>query len=204
MKSVFLNIKAALMTVILCLPLFSQAGMTLKNQTGYPANYTVMKGRLVIARIPSIAPDSQVFIPTDDTFQVTAVTIIDGNTYTSAPLDVSGPTQFLAQVIQVPSQGAYEFNVIALPSSSPNVLQFQKTTMSSVTFIISRNGRPLQNIVVNNSFDIQELAIEDDFYIQAVIAGFTTDLYTTKNPNATVTATEDRSAFDGYFVLDIQ
>lgn len=179
------------------------SNLTLCNNTAYIAQYVVLNGQQVIARIPGIGPGARMRIPTNDTYQVTATAVINGNTYISAPLDVNGPTSFLAQVVQVQAQGTYEFNLVKLPSSNPNQLQFQKTCLSSVTFTISKNGAPLQTVVVDNAFEIQTLTIGDTFYIYAVINGVTTDITTTTDPNAVVTANTDTSTLEfGYYTLD--
>ena len=94
--------------------------LTLRNSTNYAATFIVRQDQQVIARLPSIAAGSQLVVPLVDTYQVTATTVIDGNTYTSAPIDVSGAMGFLAQVIQVAPQGTYEFNVVEVPSRAPN------------------------------------------------------------------------------------
>lgn len=178
--------------------------LTLRNHTAYIAQYVVLNGQQVIARLPGLMPNAQMAVPTGHTFQVVATTMIDGNTYTSAPLDVSGPAAFLAQVRQVYAQGTYEFEVVELPSTRPDQLQFQKTNLAPVSFTISKDGVPLQTVVVSNSFEVQTLAISDTFTIHAVINGITTDTVTTTNANAAITATIDTSnpEFD-YFTLDV-
>jgi hypothetical protein len=178
------------------------SNITLGNNTQFIAQYVVLNGEQVIARIPGIQPGAQLLVPTNDTYQVIATTIINGNTYISAPIDVSGPTNFLAQVVQVPSQGTYEFNVVELPSTDPNQLQFQKTTIGSVTFTITKDGIPLQTVVVNDAFQIRTVTIGDTFSIFAVINGVTTATVVTTNPNATVVANTDTSTLEsGYFTL---
>ncbi|MFV3410419.1 hypothetical protein ACNH6C_17545 [Bdellovibrio bacteriovorus] len=204
MKRSTMTLKLKLIAAVILLPLFGHANMTVRNQTPYIAQYVIKKGDMVIARLPGIAPDAQMLIPTDSTYEVTASAFINGNTYTSAPLAVTGPMGFLAQVVQNPSQGTYEFNVVEIPTSKPNALIFEKTCLSPVVFTISKDGRPVQNVVVNNSFETQELFIDDVYYIYAVINGVTTDVYTTTNPNATITATVDHSDLGpGYFSLVI-
>ena len=70
-------------------------------------------------------------VPVDDAFQIIATSIIDGNSYTSAPMEVSAAMGFLAQVVQVPAQGTYEFRVVQTPASSPDQLQFQKACLGA-------------------------------------------------------------------------
>lgn len=180
------------------------SNMTLGNNTASVAQYVVLKGEQVIARLPGIKPGAQLLVPTNDIYQITATAVIGGNTYISAPLDVTGPTNFLAQVVQVQSQGTYEFNVVELPSSDPNQLQFQKTCISPVTFTITKDGTPLQSIVVNNSFEMRAMEIGDRYSIYAVINGVTTSTVDTTNPSATVVANTDTSTLEsGYYTLDI-
>ncbi|MET0549131.1 MAG: hypothetical protein ABW002_07670 [Xanthomonas sp.] len=178
--------------------------MTFLNNTKYVAQFWVMKGDQVIARNPGIKPNASMAIQTDDTFLVTATAVIDGNTYISAPLEVSGPTGFLAQVLQVRSQGTYEFNVVEVASDNPNQLQFQKSCLSRVTFTITKNGQLMQSVVVIDSFKKCPLDISDTYSIYAVVNGVTTDTVTTHNPTATITATTDSSDLEsGYATLDI-
>ncbi|WOS41150.1 hypothetical protein [Xanthomonas rydalmerensis] len=178
--------------------------MTLRNNTKYVAQFVVTKGQQVVARIPGIEPNSSMLVPTDNAYEVTATAVIDGNTYISAPLQVSGPTGFLAQVLQVRAQGTYEFNVVEVPSLNPSQLQFQKTCLSPVTFTITKNKRPLQSVVVNDSFEVQSLDISDTYYVYAVVNGVTTDTLTTSNPESTITASTDSSDLErGYATLDL-
>lgn len=179
--------------------------LTLRNTTAYVAQYVVLNGQQVIARLPGLMPNAQMAVPTGHTYQVVATTVIDGNTYTSAPLDVSGAAAFLAQVRQVYAQGTYEFEVVELPSTRPDQLQFQKTNLAPVSFTISKDGVSLQTVVVSNSFDVQVLDIGDTFYVYAVINGVTTDAVTTTNPNAVITAQNDDGTLEfGYFTLVVE
>ncbi|UHQ24965.1 hypothetical protein LVB77_09950 [Lysobacter sp. 5GHs7-4] len=139
--------------------------LTLRNNTAYMAQFVVLNGGQMIARTPGVAPGAQVTIPTAATYQVTATTVIERNTYTSAPMDVTGATGFLAQVLQVASLGTYEFNVAQVASSNSGQLQFQKTCVSPVTFAVSKDGAPLQSVVVNNAFEVRTLDIGDTFYV---------------------------------------
>lgn len=180
------------------------SSLTLRNNTPYIAMFTVLKGQQVIARIPGIAPGAQMAIPVTDSYQVEASTIIEGNTYTSAPMDIQSATRFLAQVLQTPVQGAYEFKVVELPSTRSDQLQFEKTTLSPVTFSILRDGVTLQNVVVSDTFRIETLTIDDAYHVYAVVNGITTETVTTTNPDAVITAIEDTSDGElGYFTLEV-
>lgn len=179
--------------------------LRLHNHTAYLARYWVCKGEQVIAIFP-VPAGAVGIIPDDDTHQLTAMVIIEGKEYVSAPLDLNGAACFLAEMRRVRPQGAYEFSVVRLPSTRPDQLQFQKTTLGPVTYTISRNGWPIQTVVVSNSAEVQTLAISDTFTIYAVINGITTDTVTTTttNANAAITATVDTSnpEFE-YFTLDV-
>lgn len=178
------------------------SAVTLNNETAYVAQYVVKKGEQVIARIPGIAPGAMVTIPTNNTYEVTATTVIDGNTYTSAPQTEQQDMGFLAQVVQSQAQGTYEFDVQQIVCTRPNTLQFQKTCLGDVIFTISKDGAPLQNVLVSDSFLTVELELGDTFSIYAVINGVTTDTTQFSNPQATITAICDTSTLEaGVFEL---
>lgn len=176
--------------------------LTLMNATSYIAAFVVSRGQQVIARLPGLAPGAQLQVPATDDYTVVATTVIDGNTYTSAPLNVTGAASFLAQVRQSSAQGTYEFEVVESPSTRPDELQFQKTTLGPVTFALSRNGVLLQNVVVTDSFETKTVETAQQWTAYAIINGITTDTVTTTNPDATITAVVDTSTLDqGYFTL---
>ncbi len=180
------------------------SALTFCNSTKFIAQYVVKKGDQVVARLPGIAPNASMTVPSNNSFDIVASTVLEGNTYTSAPVTVSGATKFLAQVKQHAAQGTYDFEVVTLPSSSATQMQFEKTSINPVTFAISQNGVPLQSVVVQNSFVLNTLTIGDVYSIIAVINGVTTDMSQTSNPNATVTAITDTSDLEaGYFTLVI-
>lgn len=179
--------------------------LTFRNATPFVAQFIVHKGDLVLTRLLGIETNAQVQVPSNDTiYQVVAQTVLEGNTYSSAPLTVTGDTGFLAQVLQVSSQGTYEFDVATIASAVPNALTFQKTCVSPVTFIISKDGVPLQQVVVADSFEQKVLNIGEVFSIYAIINGVTTATSETANPNAVITATQETSGADaGSFELAI-
>jgi hypothetical protein len=178
--------------------------ITLRNNTSYIAQYVVKKGDLVIARLPGIAPGALMVIPTENTYEIVASTLIDGNTYISAPNAVTRSASFLAQILQVPSQGTYVFDVQVGASLTPNQLSFQSTCINPVTFTITKDGRPLQSVVANDPFIEQTLDLSDTFHIYAVINGVTTETLTTDNANAVVTAETSSSDLEaGYFTLSV-
>lgn len=176
--------------------------LTLLNNTKFDAQYVVKKGAQIIARLPAITPGAKLSVPTADTYEVIATTLIENNTYTSAPIEVGGSMGFLAQVLQVQAQGTYEFDVQEFPSSVADQLVFQSTCLNPVTFSILKDGKPLQNIVVSDSTQSQSLDISDTFSIYAVIEGVTTATIVTSDANATITATTNQSMLEGgYFSL---
>ena len=178
------------------------SALTLRNDTPYIAQYVVHKGQQVIARLPGIAPGALLSVPLNDTFEITASTILHGNTYTCAPIAMGGATHYLAQVKEMAAQGTYEFEVVTTPSTVANQMQFEKTSLAPVTFNITRSGAYLQSVVVQDSFIRVTLEISDVYFVYAVINGITTDNVTTSNPNATITAVADTSDTEfGYFTL---
>ena len=176
--------------------------LTFLNTTGYIAQFVVNKGDQVVARLPGIKSNASMNVPTDDTYTVTASTILDGNTYTSAPSVVSGAACFVARVLQSNVQGTYDFELLQEASTSADEMVFQKTTIGPVTFNISKDGVYLQSVVVPDSFRSVSLAIGNTYSMYAVINGVTTDTVQTTNPNATITALLDTSDLEsGYFTL---
>lgn len=178
--------------------------LTLRNHTLHIAMFVVRKSEQVVARIPGLAPGGQMQVPTSGTYQVTATTMIEGNIYTSAPMAVTGATGFLARILQEGAHGTYEFDVVLMPSTSSDQLQFQKTCPFPVTFAIARDGAPMQSVVVADSFEIKTLDISDTFYIHAVVNGVTTSTAATTHPDAVITAVADTSHLEqGDFTLDV-
>lgn len=180
------------------------SALTFRNQTLYIAQFVAKHGQLIMARLPGIEPQGELRMPSDDAYSVIATTIIDGNTYSTAPVVVAGPMEFLAQVKQNAQQGTYEFQMLTEPSPRADQMRFQKTTIGPVTFTISKNGIPLQSVVVQNSFMVETLTINDSYSVYAVINGITTETVQTANPNAVITAVVDDSALEGgYFTLTV-
>lgn len=178
------------------------SSITCLNQTNYIAQFVLARGGLTIAHPVGIAPGASLQVPIEDTFQIVATTVIDGNTYTSAPFQVSGAAGFLAQIVQVAKQGTYEFNVREMPATVADQLQFQKTCLSPVTFTISRNRTTLQSVVVQDSFMMQTIDIGNTINVYAVVNGITTAVVSTSDFNATITLHLDTSDLEsGYFTL---
>ncbi|WP_414449448.1 hypothetical protein AB4851_26385 [Burkholderia sp. 22PA0099] len=175
--------------------------LTFLNTTPYIAQFVVAKGQQIIARPPGLEPQARFTMAANDRFEVAASTLIDGNTYTSAPATIVGNASFLAQIKQDAQQGTYEFEMAVMASTVADQWQFYQTTLGPVTFSISQYDTLLQSVVVERSFDAQTLTIGDTYSFYAVIEGVTTATVTTTNPNAQVTAEMD--ATTGFFTLAI-
>lgn len=145
----------------------------------------------MVTRLAGVGAGGQVVVPIDDRYDVTASTVLDGNTYTTAPIAFEGASGFLAQILQDASQDSYEFKLVQTPSTAPDQLQFQKTCISPVTFNLSRNGKLLQSIVVSNSFEMKTLERGDTFNVFAVINGVTTATLVTSDQEATIRAVDE-------------
>lgn len=180
------------------------SALTFRNQTRHIAQFIVKKGQLILARLPGVAPQTEILVPSDEVYTVIATTIIDGNTYSTAPAAVTGAAEFLAQVKQDAQQGTYEFQMLVESSPRADQMRFQKTTIGPVTFTISKNGTPLQSVVVPNSSVTEAVAINDSYSAYAVINGVATETVQTPNPNAVITAIVDDTGLDGgYFTLTV-
>lgn len=172
----------------------STSRLTLQNETPYIAMFVVRRGDMTIARLPGLAPGAVLQVPTTQTYTVVATTVLEGNTYTSAPIVFTDAMRFLARVVQQQAQGTYAFEVASMSSSDPAQLQFEATTVSPVVFQVSANGRHLQSVVVANAFTAQTLQIGDTYSIYAVINGITTEVVTTDNPDAVIAVVEESDA----------
>lgn len=177
--------------------------MNLTNKTNYQTYFTVLKGDLLVASHLPLPPEAMAELATDlPPASIFATTVIQGNTYTSASQSFVGAAGFLAQVKQVMPQGTLEFDMIHVPYSNPNQLQFQKTCVGPVIFSIQQNDQVVQNVVVTDDFIPSTLNISDTYTIYAVINGVTTDAVQTNNPQATISAVVDTGALEsGYFLL---
>lgn len=176
--------------------------ITLLNKTGFDAQYLVLKGEQIIASLPPVPPNGSATIPTTNNYTVGASITINGVLYTSGPIRGSRGRGFMVQITQDSSQQVYVFQMIEIASSEPNELQFKKTCLPDVVFTIYKDNIALQTITLTNRVMKKSLKLDDTFYISAIINGVTTDVTTTNNPNATITAVNDTSsAVQGYYTL---
>lgn len=180
------------------------SSLTLRNNTPFPAVYVVKKGDQIIVRTPPVAPGTVLQVPGTQTRTVVAATVIEGNTYTSAPITVSGSAGFLARILQHSPQGTYLFEMQEIPPRGPDRLEFQTTISSPVTFTISSNGIHLQTVVVKDAFNVVSLSLAGTYSIYAIINGITTEVVQTADADAVVTAIEGASALEyGDYMLVI-
>ncbi len=177
----------------------SSSLITLTNNTNFVAQFVVRKGDQVIARIPGVDPGGLIQVPTADTYQVKATTILNKNTYQTAPMNAAPGDSFLAQVIQVSDQGTYDFDIVEGAGSKADSMEFESTTNTPVTFSVLKDGTLLQNVTVTDNFTSETLYVGDTFYIYAVINGVTTSTITTNNGNASISALNNTSALEADF-----
>lgn len=161
--------------------------LTLQNETDFLVMFIVRKGDMTIARTPAFPRGAILQVPTRQTYTVVAATVIEGNTYTSAPISVSGAAGFLARILQHGAQGTYAFDMQELPPRGADQMEFQTTTASPVTFTISNNGAHLQSVIVKDAFKAFMLSLADTYALYGVINGVTTGAIQTANPDATIT-----------------
>lgn len=169
------------------------SNMTLINNTKHIAQFSVWKGQQVIERLPGVDPGGQVEVPTESHYTVRARVTVDGNTYTTAPQDVESGARFLAQIKQSAQEGTYDFEMVQRPGSASDELQFEKTTLQTVDFIIAKDGKPLQTIAVRDASEIVSLHIGNSFRIEAVVNGVTTRTVETSDASAVIVAAPSSS-----------
>ncbi len=162
--------------------------MTLRNDTFHPATFQVKKGGMVIARTPAIVHGAAVQIPTSEAYTVVARTVIEGNAYTSAPISFFGAACFVARVLQIESQGTYQFEMVQASPRSADHLEFENTTRAAVTFTLSHAGIWLQTVVARDAFDTVSIPLAGGYALYALINGVTTDSLQTDDPDAVIAA----------------
>ena len=179
------------------------SALILRNQTPYMAQFFAKKNEQVIAPLPSVAPHGELHVPSD-VYSVIATTIFDDNTYSTAPVSMTVPMKFLAQMKSNVTRRTYECEMLVQPSPRADQAMFDKTTIGPVTFTISKNGIPLQGVVVRSSFKPETLTINGSYSVYAVINGVTTQIVQTTNPNAVISAVVDNTVLEGgYFTLTV-
>jgi hypothetical protein len=159
----------------------------------------------VIARTPHVAPGGQLDVPVPERYEVMATTAVDGKVCFSAPVTVTGAARLIAQVVQEYRQGAHVLDMLEVASSAPDELQFQTTWRHEVTFRISKDGRPLHDVVCRDAFSRMAIKLGDTFSFEAVVNGVTTDIQYSNDPNAICTLVDDTSwRSSGYYTLVIE
>lgn len=176
-----------------------QEQITLTNNANSDAQFLVYKGEQLIDRIPGVEPGGVCLVPTADTYEVSATTILNKNTYISAPMPAQPGDKFLAQVLQISNQGTYDFDVVPSAGSKADSMEFETTTNTSVTFSVLKDGKPLQNVTVTDNYDGDSLYVGNTFRIYAVIDGVTTSTITTNDGSASISAENNSSALEADF-----
>lgn len=177
----------------------NQPQITLTNNTSYVAQFLVYKGEQLIDRIPGIEAGGKCLVPTSDTYQVTATSVLNKNTYISSPMSAKPGDKFKAQVLQISNQGTYDFDVVRSDGSKPDSMEFETTTNSPVIFSVLKDNKPLQNVTVSDNYIGESLYVGNTFQIYAVINGVTTSTITTNDGSANISAQNNTSALEADF-----
>jgi hypothetical protein len=173
------------------------SNVTLRNGTAVPVEFVVAIEDHVLGR-PYVERGCQAAVPTN-LYQVTAATLLEGNRYMTAPVDVSPGTGFLARILQRFQQGTYEFT-LSVFGAPPGVFIFEKATIGPVTFTIVKLGIVSDSVVVTNAFLHKTVVLDVDTYsVVALVKGVVTASVVTTDLNATVTLAE--GSVDGEYVL---
>lgn len=178
------------------------SNLTLVNDTESVAQFVVKRGELVIARIPCVEPGGRVLVPTDMDFEVIASAVVAAENSVVASHKVSGAARFIATLSV--KQAIPEFSLTVKPASKQDAFQFEKNCLNPVVFSIMRDGMPLQNVVVNDSFESAVVRIGNLFSVHAVVNGKSSNHGVTSNASAHVTLTRDtNNPGGGFFALNI-
>jgi hypothetical protein len=177
------------------------SNLTLRNATEVPAEFVVAIGDHGFAR-PQVPPGGEAAVVTNLYQVIAATTLLDGNTYMTAPVDAPPGTGFLAEVLQT-QQGVYDFALSVL-AAAPGEFSFEKAAPDPVTFTISKTGMPTQRVVVTDGLT-HTIPVPLDFAsysVAAVVNGVATASVVIVDPNATVTLFEGNVS--GEYALVIQ
>lgn len=178
------------------------SNLTLVNDTDSVAQFVVKRGELVIARIPCVEPGGRVLVPTDMDFEVIASVVVTADNPVMATHKVSGAARFIANLGL--KHSTPDFDLAVKPATKQDAFQFEKTCLNPVVFSIVRDGMPLQNVVVNDSFESAAVRIGNLFSVHAVVNGKSSNHGVTSNASAHVTLTRDtNNPGDGFFALSI-
>jgi hypothetical protein len=180
------------------------SNLTLANDTDHVAQFVVKRGELVIARIPGVEPGGRVLVPTDMDFEVIASVVVEPDMPVTATHKLGAAARFIASLASALKVGRPDFDLVTKPATKPDALQFEKTCLSPVVFTITRDGKPLQNVAVNDSFESAVVRIGNLFSVHAVVNGRSSNHGVTSNANAHVTLTPDSGHPEsGYFSMRI-
>lgn len=181
------------------------SNLTLENDTEHVAQFVVKRGELVIARIPCVEPGGRVLVPTELEFEVIASVAVEPDAPVTASHKLGGAARFVANLVaEAQDASAPALDLVAKPANKPDALQFEKTCLNPVVFAITRDGKPLQNVVVNDAFESAVVRIGNLFSVHAVVNGRTSNHGVTSNANAHVTLTRDEEQPEGgFFTLKI-
>jgi hypothetical protein len=165
------------------------SSITVRNATDVPVEFVVAIEDHVLGR-PCVPRGGEAAVATD-IYQVTAATLLSGNTYMTAPVDAAPGTGFLAEMLETFPQGTYEFTLSAI-GAPPGEFSFQKAAFGPVTFTIAKLGTISQDVVVTDAL-LHKIPAPLDvagYSVAAVVNGIVTASTLTAEPNATVTLFE--------------
>lgn len=176
------------------------SSIKLVNQTKVSALIYMSQGSTLSGRLP-VGPGGSVVVPTTNSYIITGtITMDDGNTYVSAPVSFTSPSQnVLAQVYQ--NEGTYTFQLLATSGTAPSQITLSNSCKFPVQFAIVRNGSPLASVIVVNDYDNDSVSTVQSYTFSGVVDGITTDPITSSDPNIIVAVQADNNPvadFQGY------
>ena len=176
--------------------------LTLYNGTDHPTQFVVHKNQQYIPRLPVVHPGAALAVPTANTFEVIATTVIDGRTYTSGPIRVTDAAIFVAEVITIWPRNEYMLNIKQIPKRELRQLQFRTRCMRTISFAIKKNGQLLGSVSVSDPIETVNVDINDTYHVYAMINGVTTQTRSLTNPDTVISAVPC-SADQGHYALEL-
>lgn len=180
------------------------SAITLLNRTDRLVVFRIHSGERPVLRPPALAPGASQRIPTAVVHRVVATTEVEGNTYTSAPVETVGAADFVARMVSVPPHSLHALELQREAATRPDRLLLQAETPSSATFVVQREDGARQTVVVYSAGEAS-VHIRETFSIYAIVDGVTTGTLSTDDPDARIAVVpEPGMPASGDYVLVVE
>lgn len=178
--------------------------ITVINNTGYEAFFTLSKGDLIIAHWTRLGGNGKLEIQTDIIGTIIARANFLNTEYASDRMQLNDTAAYVAQIDQDLENKSYVLRLVETGSSKPPFMQLYKTCTPPVSFIIQMHGLFEQEITQERGFTALNMRTGPGYTLQAVINGITLEPVAFSDENTTITAaTVQNDPVAGFYKLDV-